>query len=133
MVRQEAVANGGDQPEELFTHDVSLPHPLLLQGPLPGEVSFIPEGVTPIHHPSAPPRVMETPDPMLLTRLDAERKVLDNLDKNTGGMHMTLCDLLPDFPTRKDVANVFSTLLGKSSTQMVFGFSRFISWFIFYT
>ncbi|XP_069996332.1 meiotic recombination protein REC8 homolog isoform X1 [Penaeus vannamei] len=108
--------NGGQLPEEAFQSEAQqqpcdVPLPYKPVGPLIGEESFIPGTITPIKHPSAPPRIIETPDPSQLSHLDTEKKVLNIIDKHTSGIHITFTDLLPEEPTRKSVVSVFSTLL----------------------
>ncbi|XP_047491502.1 uncharacterized protein LOC125040808 isoform X2 [Penaeus chinensis] len=108
--------SGGQLPEEAFQSeaqqqpsDVSLAYKP--PGPVVGEESFIPGTVTPIRHPSAPPRSVVTPDLSQLSRLDTEKEVLNIIDKHTSGILITFTDLLPEIPTRKSVVSVFSTLL----------------------
>lgn len=114
--------NGGQLPEEAFQSEAQqqpcdVPLPYKPVGPLIGEESFIPGTITPIKHPSAPPRIIETPDPSQLSHLDTEKKVLNIIDKHTSGIHITFTDLLPEEPTRKSVVSVFSTLLGEGTSS----------------
>ncbi|XP_037792509.1 uncharacterized protein LOC119587877 isoform X2 [Penaeus monodon] len=108
--------SGKQLPEETFQSEAQQQHfdvplPYKPPGPVVGEESFIPGTVTPIRHPSAPPRRVETPDPSQLSRLDTEKEVLNIIDKHTSGILITFTDLLPEVPTRKSVVSVFSTLL----------------------
>lgn len=119
--------SGRQLPEETFQSEAQQQHfdvplPYKPPGPVVGEESFIPGTVTPIRHPSAPPRSVETPDPSQLSRLDTEKEVLNIIDKHTSGILITFTDLLPEVPTRKSVVSVFSTLLGEGTKALFLHF-----------
>ncbi|XP_063593038.1 uncharacterized protein LOC134770100 [Penaeus indicus] len=124
---QPQLISGGQLPEEAFQPEAQqqpsdVPLPYKAPGPVVGEESFIPGTVTPIRHPSAPPRSVETPNLSQLSRLDTEKEVLNIIDKHTSGILITFTDLLPEIPTRKSVVSVFSTLLGEGTEALFLQF-----------